>query len=256
MTRTTTDIGVTIVVSPDASAPGAMRLEITPTARSVAGDLGACRGTNAVDPVYSEMEAFRANPGAGTEVSIGTKSRGRLVAIGVVAVVVAVAVVAVLSDRSTPSGTGSTAATTAAPATGDKSASPPRNPSVCPDGSAASPESCLPVPSTSVGPAFGSAGPACLGLIQSAARAMGVDPDIYALVIADTAGPGRSVDNAIHAQLSQARQFLTSQHPNGETADPDLIASIDEFDAAMAAADAKPCTSPGAVVVEAPDDSR
>jgi hypothetical protein len=86
----------------------------------------------------------------------------------------------------------------------------------------------------------------CLALIHRAALANAVDADTYARAVAETASTGLTLDDAIHEQLTQARQFLASQHENSrELWDPELIASLNAFDEAIRAADERPCSGKG-----------
>jgi hypothetical protein len=83
---------------------------------------------------------------------------------------------------------------------------------------------------------------ACLTLIQTAAQAMAVDSDTYARVVAQPEG-ARTVDDAIHEHLTQARLFLASQsEKTGSLADADVIARLDALDTAIYMADTRPCS--------------
>jgi hypothetical protein len=189
----------------------------------------------------------------GAEVALGA-SRRRLLVAGAVAAVIVVAVFTIIGQRSgrtraTASAAASTTdsgavdhskftATSASVVDGGSMA--PSGPVACRGDAPWSPEGCTPAAFPATGSATVAA--ACLTLIQTAAQAMAVDSDTYARVVAQPEG-ARTVDDAIHEHLTQARLFLASQsEKTGSLADADVIARLDALDSAIYMADTRPCS--------------
>jgi hypothetical protein len=138
----------------------------------------------------------------------------------------------------TPASPAAADTATAASATGGTDAWPPTaTDPECQERGSVSPDGCQPNPSAIVS---GTDAAACLSLIYMAAQAMSINPDIYARVVAETATAGRTVDDVIHDQLSQARPPINSQLA-ATAPDPEVTSRLNAIDTAINTADGRPC---------------